>query len=116
MIAQHEQQHDETMLATHQLRVGPPVLRRAAAAAPRSPGWRRRGAGARRRRSPWAPPPSRGRWTTSAPRTPSTCPPYVIDAAPVTNGGYREFIADGGYDEPRWWTEAGWRHRTEARR
>ena len=26
MIAQHEQQHDETMLATHQLRAGPPVL------------------------------------------------------------------------------------------
>src|SRR5947199_4872968 len=26
MIVQHEQQHDETMLATHQLRVGDPVL------------------------------------------------------------------------------------------
>src|SRR5262245_32675674 len=26
MIVQHEQQHDETMLATHQLRVGAPVL------------------------------------------------------------------------------------------
>ena len=26
MIAQHEQQHDETMLATHQLRTGPAVL------------------------------------------------------------------------------------------
>src|SRR5580698_8459784 len=26
MIAQHEQQHDETMLATHQLRLGKPVL------------------------------------------------------------------------------------------
>ncbi|MCZ0970863.1 DinB family protein [Streptomyces albulus] len=26
MIAQHEQQHDETMLITHQLRAGPPVL------------------------------------------------------------------------------------------
>jgi iron(II)-dependent oxidoreductase len=26
MVAQHEVQHDETMLATHQLRVGPPVL------------------------------------------------------------------------------------------
>src|SRR2546430_11473173 len=25
MIVQHEQQHDETMLATHQLRIGPPV-------------------------------------------------------------------------------------------
>ena len=27
MIVQHEQQHDETMLATHQLRTGAPVLR-----------------------------------------------------------------------------------------
>ena len=27
MVAQHEQQHDETMLATHQLRIGEPVLR-----------------------------------------------------------------------------------------
>ena len=26
MVAQHEVQHDETMLATHQLRSGPPVL------------------------------------------------------------------------------------------
>ena len=26
MIVQHEQQHDETMLATHQLRVGPAAL------------------------------------------------------------------------------------------
>ena len=26
MVAQHEVQHDETMLATHQLRIGPPVL------------------------------------------------------------------------------------------
>ena len=26
MVAQHEAQHDETMLATHQLRSGPPVL------------------------------------------------------------------------------------------
>jgi len=28
MIVQHEQQHAETMLATHQLRHGPPVLTR----------------------------------------------------------------------------------------
>ena len=32
MIAQHEAQHDETMLATHQLRSGPPVLSAAAPA------------------------------------------------------------------------------------
>ncbi len=74
MIVQHEQQHAETMLATHQLRAGDPVLTRRAAAA-------RTGAAARARcwcrpdRSPWAPPPSRGHWTTSARRTWSTCPP-----------------------------------------
>ncbi len=33
MIAQHEQQHDETMLATHQLRTGPAVLSAAPAPA-----------------------------------------------------------------------------------
>ena len=32
MIVQHEQQHDETMLATHQLRAGAPVLQAPAAA------------------------------------------------------------------------------------
>jgi iron(II)-dependent oxidoreductase len=56
MIAQHEQQHDETMLATHQLRQGPAVL-----TAPEPPPGRRLPAAVRR--------PSRGRWTTSDPRT-----------------------------------------------
>lgn len=72
MIVQHEQQHDETMLATHQLRAGPPVLD-----APPPPS---RGHGSpprcwcRRDRSPWAPRPTRGRWTTNGPPTPSSCP------------------------------------------
>ena len=88
MIVQHEQQHDETMLATHQLRAGragaaaPPAAARAAVAA-RARCWCRPG------RSRWAPPPSRGRWTTSGPRTSSTCPRSVIDTAPVTGGGVR---------------------------
>ena len=34
MIVQHEQQHDETMLITHQLRKGPPVLAAPLPAAP----------------------------------------------------------------------------------
>ena len=74
----------------------PGAGRRAAAAA--------RGAGARAARSPWAPRPSPGRWTTSGPRTPSTCRPFYLDTTPVTCGAYAEFIADGGYDDPRWWT------------
>lgn len=34
-----------------------------------------------------------------------------IDAAPVTWQQYLEFIQDGGYDERRWWSDAGWRWR-----
>ncbi len=41
-------------------------------------------------------------------------PAFLIDAAPVTNGQYAEFIADGGYDDPRWWSPAGWEHRVSA--
>src|SRR5689334_12857211 len=37
MIVQHEQQHDETMLATHQLRSGPPVLSASPPPAPSTP-------------------------------------------------------------------------------
>jgi ergothioneine biosynthesis protein EgtB len=42
------------------------------------------------------------------------CPPYrtyvpafEIDAQPVTNGQYLEFIEDRGYDHPQWWSPAG---------
>lgn len=68
MVAQHEQQHDETMLITHQLRTGPQAL-----TAPdpdpvpcspvRPKSW------SPAARSPWAPPPSHGRWTMNGPRT-----------------------------------------------
>ena len=27
---------------------------------------------------------------------------------------YQQFIADGGYDDPRWWSPAGWDHRQRA--
>ena len=76
MIAQHEQQHDETMLITHQLRKGAPAL---TAAPPPPPPPDALGCRARcsfpAARSPWAPPRKPGRWTTSVPPTPSPCPP-----------------------------------------
>lgn len=34
-------------------------------------------------------------------------PPFEIDAQPVTNGQYLEFVEDGGYDHPQWWSAAG---------
>jgi ergothioneine biosynthesis protein EgtB len=44
-------------------------------------------------------------------------PEFEIDAQPVNWQQYAEFVADGGYDEDRWWSPAGraWRER-EARR
>jgi iron(II)-dependent oxidoreductase len=112
MIAQHEAQHDETMLATHQLRAGPPVL-----AADPPPPSRVRVAGevlipAGRftmgtSTEPWA-------LDNERPAHEVEVPAFFVDAAPVSNGAYAAFIAAGGYREPRWWSPAGWRHRTEA--
>lgn len=35
-------------------------------------------------------------------------PEFEIDAQPVTWAQYIEFIEDGGYDEPLWWSADGW--------
>ena len=34
-------------------------------------------------------------------------PEFDIDARPVSWAQYAEFVEDGGYDEPGWWSEAG---------
>jgi iron(II)-dependent oxidoreductase len=115
MIAQHEQQHDETMLATHQLRVGPPVL--AAPPPPAAPA----GAAALpgevfvpggpftmgTSTEPWA-------LDNERPAHVVNVPPFYLDTTPVTNAAYADFIAAGGYDDPRWWTADGWAHRRRA--
>ena len=90
MIAQHEQQHDETMLITHQLRSGragaaPPRAARAAGRRARAAG---RGASSPAGRSPWAPRPSPGRWTTSGPAHEVDVAGFWLDTTPVTNGAY----------------------------
>jgi iron(II)-dependent oxidoreductase len=41
-------------------------------------------------------------------------PAFRIGRFPVTNAQWQDFVADGGYGEPRWWSAAGWRHRMEA--
>jgi iron(II)-dependent oxidoreductase len=112
MIAQHEQQHDETMLATHQLRAGEPVL-----GAPDAP-------------SVDAPPSGEvvipaGEFTMGTsteawaldnerPAHPVMLPAFAIDVAPVTNAQYQEFVDDGGYRRRELWSERGWAHRCAA--
>ncbi|MFE7784443.1 ergothioneine biosynthesis protein EgtB [Streptomyces nigrescens] len=107
MIAQHEQQHDETMLITHQLRTGPAVL-----TAPEPPpasddilpaevlvpgGPFTMGTSA----EPWA-------LDNERPAHRRLVPAFLIDTTPVSNGAYQRFIEAGGYEEPRWWAAAGW--------
>ncbi|MYS20551.1 ergothioneine biosynthesis protein EgtB [Streptomyces sp. DvalAA-14] len=115
MLAQHEQQHDETMLATHQLRTGPAVLD--APAPPPAPadaaalppevlvpaGPFTMGTST----EPWALDNERPHHTVEVAA-------FWLDTVPVTNAAYQEFIAAGGYRDPRWWTPEGWRHVQEA--
>ena len=112
MIVQHEQQHDETMLATHQLRGGPPVLDAPPPPAAAGPvtgealipaGPFTMGTST----EPWA-------LDNERPAHQVDVPAFHLDRAPVTNGAYAEFIDDGGYDDPRWWSAAGWAHRQAA--
>ncbi|MEV1287712.1 ergothioneine biosynthesis protein EgtB [Micromonospora sp. NPDC049679] len=112
MIVQHEQQHDETMLATHQLRTGAPVLD----AAPPPPRRVPVGGEVLVPAGPFTMGTSTEPWAldNERPAHQVDVPAYFIDAAPVTNAQYARFIAAGGYDDPRWWSEAGWRHRMEA--
>jgi iron(II)-dependent oxidoreductase len=113
MILQHEQQHDETMAATHQLRTGPPVLR-APAPPPAVPvtgpaeilvpgGPFTMGTDT----EPWA-------LDNERPAHAVDVGAFWIDTFPVTNGQYARFCDDGGYDDPRWWSREGWAHRTSA--
>jgi iron(II)-dependent oxidoreductase len=111
MIAQHEQQHDETMLITHQLRNGPAAL--TAPPPPPAPddvgllpaeilvpaGPFTMGTSI----EPWA-------LDNERPAHRRDMPAFFIDTVPVSNADYAGFIDSGGYDDPRWWTPDGWAH------
>ncbi|GHF92535.1 MULTISPECIES: ergothioneine biosynthesis protein EgtB [Amycolatopsis] len=112
MITQHEQQHDETMLATHQLRKGDPVLH-----APEPPPARSgtlpaevlvpggaftMGTSA----EPWA-------LDNERPAHEIAVDAFWMDTVPVTCGAYVEFLDGGGYDDEQWWSPAGWAYRQD---
>ena len=112
MLAQHEQQHDETMLATHQLRQGPPVLD--APAPPAAPP----DAAALPLdvlvpAGPFSMGTSTDPWALDNERPAHTVdlPAFRLDTTPVSHAAYLEFVQDGGYTDPRWWSPEGWAHR-----
>jgi iron(II)-dependent oxidoreductase len=56
-----------------------------------------------------AAPPSHGwRPDNEAGEHDESVPEFEIDAQAVSWQQYVEFMADGGYDDPQWWSDAGW--------
>jgi gamma-glutamyl hercynylcysteine S-oxide synthase len=111
MVAQHEQQHDETMLATLQLMASPEPYPGGGGPTPIPPGQ----AGSEvfvpggpfvmgTDREPFA-------YDNERPAHAVDIRPFRIDRFPVTNRQYLAFIEAGGYTERRLWSEAGWAHR-----
>ncbi len=115
MVEQHEQQHVETMLATHQLREGAPIL---GTGAPLPPGRPvpddsvlvpagRFTLGVDGDQEPWS-------LDNERPAHTVDLPAFRIARLPVSNRQWQEFIDAGGYDEARWWSARGWSHRIGA--
>jgi iron(II)-dependent oxidoreductase len=114
LVAQHEHQHDETMLATIQLMEN--------FAHPDAGGWRptdvdRDGAGmVEVPGGTFAIGTDERAWVydNERPRHEVELAPFRIDRTPVTNRQYRAFVDDGGYDDSRLWADAGWEWRRDA--
>ncbi|MDQ3890131.1 MAG: ergothioneine biosynthesis protein EgtB [Actinomycetota bacterium] len=107
MVVQHEHQHNETMLATLQLREGepyplsepepPPVERPADTEVLVPQGPFLLGTDD----EPWA-------YDNERRAHEVDLPSFWIDAGAVTNDAFLSFVDAGGYGDRRWWSEAGW--------
>jgi iron(II)-dependent oxidoreductase len=113
MVVQHEHQHDETMLATVQLMEGGGVYPHGGGPGPVGVapdavlvegGPFLMGTDA----DPWA-------YDNERPAVEVDVAAFYIDARPVTNAHYAEFVADGGYQRPDLWSEEGWKWRQSER-
>ena len=116
LVVSHENQHDETMLQALNLRSGPALL----------PGTHvlpagRAGLAGTSVLVPGGPFVLGVDATDEPFSLDNERPAHVADVAafrigrvPVTNGEWRQFIDDGGYAQPRWWSARGWEHRHSA--
>jgi gamma-glutamyl hercynylcysteine S-oxide synthase len=113
MVIQHEHQHDETMLATHQLRKGAPALPEPETSVTGDallagevpvPG------------GPFVMGTSGEEWAydNERPGHVVEVPAFFIDTTPVSNAAYVAFIEAGGYGDPRLWHPDGWAWRVKS--
>jgi iron(II)-dependent oxidoreductase len=110
MVVQHEHQHDETMLATLQLRGTDRTLPPDAPLPPGRPtrphedvlvpgGWHTVGTST----DPYA-------LDNERPAHQVHTGAFRIDRFPVSNRDYAAFVTAGGYDQECWWDPIGWAH------
>jgi iron(II)-dependent oxidoreductase len=113
MVIQHEHQHAETMLATRKLAglsiTGADLPSHEVPIDAESeihiPGGEfMMGTDL----EPWA-------YDNERPAHPVVLAPFWLDATPVANAAYQNFIDDDGYADRRWWSDDGWAWRLEAR-
>lgn len=119
MVLQHEQQHNETILQTLQLKQGMPYRapRKYFPPAPRAAAAARRGGMVRfpggrvvigtQDRS--------AAYDNERPAHERDIAPFSIDIFPVTNAEYLEFMRAGGYTTRALWSDAGWTWLEDAR-
>ncbi len=116
MVVSHENQHDETMLQALNLRAGEPLLREVSVLPSGRPGVAGTSVlvpggpfvlGVDAASEPYS-------LDNERPAHVVDLPAFRIGRVPVTNGEWRQFIDDGGYTEPRWWSDRGWQHRLRA--
>ena len=109
MVLQHEHQHNETMLQTLQL-AEPGTFSPERTAAAGSPA----GGSLEVEAGPF----EMGfagdgfAYDNERPAHDVDLAAFAIDAGPVTNAAFAEFVADGGYARRSLWSEAGWEWRT----
>jgi gamma-glutamyl hercynylcysteine S-oxide synthase len=116
LVVSHENQHNETMLQALNLRSGAPLLPSGAPLPAGRPGLAGTSVlvpggpfvlGVNAADEPYSLDNERCAHVVDIPS-------FRIGRVPVTNGEWRQFIDDGGYHQPRWWSERGWAHRQEA--
>jgi iron(II)-dependent oxidoreductase len=116
MVVSHENQHDETILQALNLRPGPPLLQATSLPPPGRPGVAGTSVlvpggpfvlGVDAASEPFS-------LDNERPAHVVDVPAFRIGRVPVTNGEWRQFIDDGGYSQPRWWSTRGWEHRQRA--
>ncbi|MGY4713106.1 ergothioneine biosynthesis protein EgtB [Mycolicibacterium sp. CBM1] len=116
LVVSHENQHDETMLQALNLRTGPAILGASTVLPPGRSGLAGTSVlvaagpfvlGVDAEDEPLS-------LDNERPAHVVDVPSFRIGRVPVTNGEWRQFIDDGGYRRPQWWSARGWEHRVEA--